>query len=512
MKPMLLIVLDGFGYREAKEFNAIAQAHTPCLDNLFAHAPHMLISASGLDVGLPNSQMGNSEVGHMNIGAGRVVYQMLTRIERDIASGEFLQNPVLTQLCDSVREKGKALHILGLLSDGGVHSHESQLFAMIALAAQRGVEKIYLHAFLDGRDTPPQSAKASLMRANACFEKIGRGKLASICGRYYAMDRDKRYTRTQAAYELIVDGCGEHVAPTALAALDAAYARKETDEFVKPTAIRNPDDLPLLMEDNDGVIFMNFRADRARQLTHALVDHDFHGFARERTPAIQMASLTEYSETFTFPVAYPPENLTHTFPDILTEHHLTQLRIAETEKYAHVTFFFSGGKEAILPGETRILVPSPAVSTYDQTPQMSAPEITDKLVDAIRSQQFDFIVCNYANPDMIGHTGNFEATVKAIEIIDQCLARVIDALHDVGGECLITADHGNAECMFDPDTRQPHTAHTSELVPLIYVGKRPLRFVAKIGILADIAPTLCTLMHLPIPKEMTGHVLCDIQD
>jgi 2,3-bisphosphoglycerate-independent phosphoglycerate mutase len=505
MKPMLLIVLDGFGHRDNPEFNAIAKAHTPCLDALDANAPHMLLSASGLDVGLPTGQMGNSEVGHMNIGAGRVVYQMLTRIDKEIQTGAFDQNPVFLNLFDKVKQNNKSLHVLGLLSDGGVHSHESHIDALIMLAAKQGVKNIYLHAFLDGRDTPPQSAMAPLVRANDCFERTGSGRIASVCGRYFAMDRDKRWERTQAAYELVVNGEGKFSSPDAMHALEAAYSRKETDEFVAPTVIG----APVNMEDGDGVIFMNFRADRARQLTRALTEPGFKEFERKRVPKIHMVTLTEYSETFTLPVAYPPENLTHTFPEVLAEHHLTQLRIAETEKYAHVTFFFSGGKEAVLPLESRILVPSPKVPTYDKTPQMSAIEITDKLVEAIQSQQFDFIVCNYANPDMLGHTGNFDATVKSIEVIDQCLARVIAALNEVGGECLITADHGNAECMFDPDTRQAHTAHTSELVPLIYVGKRAT-FNAEKGVLADIAPTLCALMGLPIPKEMTGRVLCDI--
>ncbi|MFI4957232.1 MAG: 2,3-bisphosphoglycerate-independent phosphoglycerate mutase [Gammaproteobacteria bacterium] len=505
MKPMLLIVLDGFGHREAREFNAIAKAHTPCLDALEATAPHMLLSASGLDVGLPAGQMGNSEVGHMNMGAGRVVYQMLTRIDKDIETGAFAQNAIFLTLFDRLKKNNNALHVLGLLSDGGVHSHESQIIALLTLAAQHGIEKIYLHAFLDGRDTPPQSAMASLVHANDCFQRMGRGRIASVCGRYFAMDRDKRWPRTQAAFELVANGKSEFTAPDAMHALEAAYARKETDEFVSPTVIGSP----VRIEDGDGVIFMNFRADRARQLTRALTEPDFKEFERTRVPQINMVSLTEYSESFTFPVAYPPEVLTNTFPEVVAEHHLTQLRIAETEKYAHVTFFFSGGKETVLPLETRMLVPSPKVSTYDKTPQMSAPEITDKLVEAIQSQQFDFIVCNYANPDMLGHTGNFDATVKSIEVIDQCLARVIAALEAVGGECLITADHGNAECMFDPDTKQAHTAHTSELVPLIYVGKRAT-FNAEKGVLADIAPTLCALMGLPIPKEMTGRVLCDI--
>lgn len=506
MTPTLLIVLDGFGHRETTEFNAIAHANTPCLDRLFARAPHMLLSASGLDVGLPTGQMGNSEVGHMNIGAGRVVYQMLTRIDKDIADDSFSQNTVFNTLFDTLIAQDKALHVLGLLSDGGVHAHEAQIIALLAMAARHGIKRIYLHAFLDGRDTPPQSAMASLIRVNECFERIGHGRIATVCGRYFAMDRDKRYDRTQAAYELIVNGRGEYTAPDALHALEAAYERKETDEFVKPTTIGDK----VFVDNGDGIVFMNFRADRARQLTYALVDPAFQGFARERMPAIQMVSLTEYSEKFTFPVAYPAQTLTHTFPEVVAAEGLTQLRIAETEKYAHVTFFFSGGKETILPGESRILVPSPAVPTYDKTPQMSAVEITDKLIEAIHSRQFDFIVCNYANPDMIGHTGNFNATVQAIEVIDQCLSRVIDALAKVGGQCLITADHGNAECMFDPDTKQAHTAHTSEYVPLIYVGKKNIQFVTKHGVLADIAPTLCTLMGLPIPKEMTGRVLCDI--
>jgi len=499
---MLLIVLDGFGHRDNPEYNAIAQAHTPCLDHLYATYPHMLLSASGLNVGLPGDQMGNSEVGHMNIGAGRIVYQMLTRIDRDVATGAFDQNPVFLSLFKNLNEHKKALHVLGLLSDGGVHAHESHIIALLKLAHAHHIERIYLHAFLDGRDTPPRSAKHSLERANDCFHAMGNGRIASVCGRYFAMDRDKRWERTEAAYELIVNGKGKFNAPDPLAALNDAYARDENDEFVSPTVIGSP----VKMEDGDGVIFMNFRADRARQLTRALTDPPFNEFQRTRAPNIHMVSLTEYSDKFSFPVAYPAQTLHHTFPEILAEHHLSQLRIAETEKYAHVTFFFSGGKEDVLPNESRILVPSPAVATYDKTPEMSAVLITDKLVEAILSKKFDFIICNYANPDMIGHTGDFKATVKAIEVIDQCLSRVVDALQKVDGECLITADHGNAECMYDPCTQQPHTAHTSEMVPLIYVGKRAT-FKQSHGILADIAPTMCVLMGLNVPHEMTGKVL-----
>jgi 2,3-bisphosphoglycerate-independent phosphoglycerate mutase len=449
--------------------------------------------------------MGNSEVGHMNIGAGRVVYQMLTRIDRDVETGAFDQNPVFQNLLQTLHQNNKALHVMGLLSDGGVHAHESHIMALLKLAAGQGIEHIYLHAFLDGRDTPPRSAKHSLVRALDCFHAMGKGRIASVCGRYFAMDRDKRWDRTQLAYELIVEGKAAHRAADPLQALDAAYARDENDEFVSPTVIGEP----VQIHDGDGIIFMNFRADRARQLTQALTDPAFTGFQRERIPAIHMVSLTEYSDAFSFPVAYPADTLQNTFPEVLAVHHLTQLRIAETEKYAHVTFFFSGGKEKVLPLESRILVPSPAVPTYEKTPEMSAIPITDKLVEAIESQQFDFIICNYANPDMIGHTGDFNATVKAIEVIDTCLERVVAALNKVGGECLITADHGNAECMYDPSTKQPHTAHTSEFVPLIYVGKRG-HFNQTHGILADIAPTLCALMNLPIPSEMTGHVLIDL--
>jgi 2,3-bisphosphoglycerate-independent phosphoglycerate mutase len=504
-KTLLLIVLDGFGHREATEYNAIAKAKTPCLDNLTKHYPHMLLSASGLDVGLPGDQMGNSEVGHMNIGAGRVVYQMLTRIDQDVKTGAFAANPVFLNLLSTLKKDNKALHVVGLLSDGGVHSHESHIIALLHLAAEQGIDRIYLHAFLDGRDTPPRSAKHSLVRVMDCFKGLGKGRIASICGRYFAMDRDKRWKRTQTAYELIVDGDAEYIASDPLLALEVAYHRNENDEFVAPTVIGES----VRIEDGDGVVFMNFRADRARQLTQALTDPAFNEFKRKRVPTIRMASLTEYSDTFSFPVAYPAQILSHTFPEILAAHHRTQLRIAETEKYAHVTFFFSGGKEAVLPLESRILVPSPAVPTYDKTPEMSAVGITDNLVEAIQSQQFDFIVCNYANPDMIGHTGNFDATVKAIEVIDACLARVITALQSVDGECLITADHGNAECMYNPATAQAHTAHTSEFVPLIYVGKQG-KFSATHGVLADIAPTMLTLMGLHIPKEMTGKVLINL--
>ncbi len=421
-KPLVLIILDGFGHSESPDYNAIYAAKKPVWDRLLATQPHGLISGSGMDVGLPDGQMGNSEVGHMNLGAGRVVYQDFTRVTKAIRDGEFFENPVIAGAVDKAVAADKAVHILGLLSPGGVHSHEDHLVAMAQMAARRGAGKIYLHAFLDGRDTPPKSAQPSLERLDATFAGLGKGRIASIIGRYFAMDRDNRWDRVQAAYELIVDGKAEFTADSSVAALEAAYARGESDEFVKATAV---------------------------------------------------------------------------------EHGKTQLRIAETEKYAHVTFFFSGGREEPYEGEERILIPSPKVATYDLQPEMSAPEVTDRIVEAIEQQRYDVIVVNYANGDMVGHTGVFEAAVKAVECLDTCMGRIVEALDKVGGEALITADHGNVEQMEDESTGQAHTAHTCEPVPFVYVGKRKLS-IREGGVLADVAPTMLTLMGLEQPAEMTG--------
>ena len=505
-KPLVLLILDGWGYREERESNAILQANTPVMDKLWAEYPHTLISGSGLDVGLPDGQMGNSEVGHVNLGSGRVVYQDFTRITKAIQDGDFFTNPVLVEATQQAVRQGKAVHLMGLLSPGGVHSHEDHIIAMIDLAKQQGATEIYLHAFLDGRDTPPRSAEASLQRVEDHFRTIGVGQVASVIGRYFAMDRDKRWDRVQAAYDLLTQGKAEFSATTAVDALKAAYSRDENDEFVKATAIKNPAGDVIKMQQGDSLIFMNFRADRARQFSRAFIDADFSGFNREYQPQLSsFVMLTEYAADIKAPCAYPPESLNNVLGEWLAKHQKTQLRISETEKYAHVTFFFSGGREDVFDGEQRILVPSPNVATYDLQPEMNSTELTNKLVDAIHSGEFDVIICNYPNGDMVGHTGILSAAIKAVEAVDQCIGRVVETLQQVGGECLITADHGNAEQMMDPESGQAHTAHTSDPVPLIYVGRHAA--VTSGGILSDIAPTMLHLMGMPIPPEMTGKIL-----
>jgi len=505
-KTTVLIVLDGWGHRSETENNAIYHARTPVWDDLLAHCPNTLIETSGMAVGLPEGQMGNSEVGHMTLGAGRVVYQQLTRMDKAIADGDFFTNPAYCEAVDKASQAGKAVHILGLLSPGGVHSHENHILAMIHLAAQRGAKQVYVHAFLDGRDTPPQSALPSIQAAEQLLRAKGIGRVASLCGRYFAMDRDHRWDRVQQAYDLLTQAKAEHSAVTAEKGLAQAYARGETDEFVKATVIAAAGEPPVRIEDGDSVVFMNFRADRAREITHALVDEDFSGFQRAVRPKLAAFVMsTEYEANLPLPVAFRNEDLGNSLGEYLAGLGKTQLRIAETEKYAHVTFFFSGGREAIYAGEERILVPSPTVATYDLQPEMSAPEVTEKLVQAIRSGQYDFIVCNYANGDMVGHSGIFGAAVKAAEAVDQCLGKVIQAIRDTGSQCLITADHGNAEMMQDED-RQPHTQHTVGPVNLIYVGSRNLS-LNEGGTLADVAPSLLELMSIPQPREMTGRSL-----
>jgi len=506
--PTVLIVLDGWGYREEKSDNAIANATTPVWDRLWNTRPHALISASGEDVGLPGGQMGNSEVGHMSLGSGRIIYQSITRVDHAIRDGSFGRNPALTGAIDKAVAAGGAVHVLGLLSPGGVHSHEEQIFAAIELAAARGAKRVYLHAFLDGRDTPPRSAATSLESADNLFERLGCGRTATICGRYYAMDRDNRWDRIAAAYRLLTEGVAEFRADTACAGLEAAYARNENDEFVLPTVIRNPQQDGAAIRDGDTVLFMNFRADRARQLTKAFVDPQFSEFERKVVPRLSdFVTLTRYSDDIDAPYIFGPEKLDNVLGEYLAKRNMTQLRIAETEKYAHVTFFFSGGREELFPGEERVLINSPAVATYDLQPEMSAPELTDKLVEAITSGKFDLIVCNYANGDMVGHTGVYAAAVKAVEALDECLGRVEKALAQVGGQALITADHGNCEQMLDYESGQQHTQHTTDLVPLVYLGSKRLALQPSGGILADIAPTLLGLMGLPQPAEMTGHNL-----
>ncbi len=500
-KPLVLIILDGIGHRTDPRYNAVLAASTPVLDRLLDQCPHTLISGSGMDVGLPDGQMGNSEVGHMNLGAGRVIYQDLTRVSKAINDGEFFENPVLAGAVDQAVAAGNAVHILGLLSDGGVHSHQAHIAAMVEMAVRRKADRIYLHAFLDGRDTPPQSAEGFLQQMEDTFRTLGRGRIASLIGRYYAMDRDNRWDRVQAAYELITEGRGT-AARTALEGLQAAYAAGKTDEFVPATRIGEP----VRVAEGDAVIFMNFRADRARQLTRAFVDAEFSGFARHNWPKTRFVMLTQYAADIPAPCAFPPAELHNSLGEYLSSHGKTQLRLAETEKYAHVTFFFSGGREEPFPGEERILIPSPRVATYDLQPEMSAPEVTDRLVEAIGQQRYDVIIVNYANGDMVGHTGVFPAAVRAVECLDSCLGRVTAALEKVGGEALITADHGNAELMQDEKTGQPYTAHTTDLVPFIYVGHRTLGLRPG-GVLADVAPTLLQLLGMPQPAEMTGKSL-----
>ncbi len=504
--PFLLIVLDGWGYREDAPDNAITRANTPTWHHLWSEYPHTLLSASGLDVGLPEGQMGNSEVGHMHIGAGRTIYQDLTRIDKAIKDGEFQENPAFVELFATVKHTHSALHVMGLLSPGGVHSHEKHIQAFIEAAAKQGVNKIYVHIFLDGRDVPPKSATDSIAALEETLTRVGVGRIVSVMGRYYAMDRDKRWERTQLAFDAIVHGRAEYHAESASEALEQAYARGETDEFVKPTIIYANDSAPIILQANDGVMFMNFRADRARQLTRALCADNFVEFSRELPELADVVTLTEYAQDIPATVAFAKLQNHHVIGSVLAEQGLTQLRIAETEKYAHVTFFLNGGVETPFPKETRILVPSPRVATYDLQPEMSAVQLTDQLVEAITSGQYDAIFCNYANPDMVGHTGDFDATKKAIEMIDTCLGRVFAAIQEANGEMMITADHGNAEQLFDPITGQPHTAHTHEPVPCIYVGRKAHARVTS-GTLADVAPTILYLMDLKIPTEMTGNVL-----
>lgn len=504
--PITLIILDGFGCRAPQEDNAIAAAHTPTLDHLLATCPHTEISGSGHCVGLPDGQMGNSEVGHLNIGAGRIVQQDLTRVDSALASGEFYRNPTLIQAIQLAKKNNKAIHVMGLLSPGGVHSQETHLFAMADFCAQQKQDQLYFHPFLDGRDTPPKSAAASLSALDAHCQRLGVGRIASLIGRYYAMDRDHRWERIQSAYNLLTQGKGI-AADNALAGLDAAYARGETDEFVQATTIHPPGAAPITIQDGDVVIFMNFRSDRARELTLAFTAPDFTHFQRASHPHLaEFVCLTQYDATFKLPVVFAQEPLNDLLGGVISQSGLKQLRIAETEKYAHVTFFFNGGVEAPFPQEDRVLIPSPKVATYDLQPEMSAPTLTEKLVDAILSKRYDFIVCNFANADMVGHSGNFAATVKAIETLDTCLGKIITALSAVGGEAIITADHGNAEQMFDPTTQQPHTAHTSDPVPFIYVGRKA-NIVSQNGKLSDIAPTILTLLNLPIPAAMSGRSL-----
>ena len=508
--PVLLIILDGFGYREEADYNAILAARKPNWDRLWRDYPHTLLNASEKFVGLPSGQMGNSEVGHLNIGAGRVVYQDLSRVDVAIEDGSFFTNPALSKAVASAKQNGSALHIMGLLSPGGVHSHENHIFAMLEMAARAGLKKVYLHAFLDGRDTPPKSAAQSLQLLQEKCTALGIGKIASIVGRFYAMDRDNRWERVQPAYELLTQGRAEFTATDALSGLALAYARGESDEFVKATSIVPKGESAAIMQDGDVVVFMNFRADRAREITRALTDKAFDGFHRAYIPKLaSLVTLSRYGDDFKLPCAYTQEEIHNGFGEYISSLGLKQLRIAETEKYAHVTYFFNGGREQPYPGEERILVPSPKVVTYDLKPEMSAFEVTDKLEAAILSRQYQAIICNYANGDMVGHSGNLAAAILAIEALDICIGRVVKAMQSIGGEVIITADHGNAEQMIDRVTHQAHTAHTLNPVPFLYIGRNAT--LKDQGALRDLAPSLLTMMGLPQPAEMTGHSLIQIQ-
>ena len=505
-KLTMLAILDGWGINEKEEGNAVKLANTPNLDSLFSQYPNNIIHTSGLDVGLPDGQMGNSEVGHMNIGAGRIVYQEFTRISKSIEDGDFFYKKEFLDALDNAREHNTNLHIYGLLSDGGVHSHNTHLYALLKFCKENSFDRVYIHCFLDGRDTPPASGENYIIELEDKIKEIGVGKIASIMGRYYAMDRDKRWDRVKLAYDAIVKGEGL-TANSAVDAIEASYQREEFDEFVKPTIILNSEGQPLAtVKENDSIIFFNFRTDRARELTRAIVDPEFKEFETAYFPT-KYICMTEYDATMpNVDVAFKPERLTNNFGEYISNLGYTQLRIAETEKYAHVTFFFNGGEEVEYPGEHRILVNSPKVATYDLQPEMSAYEVTDKVVDVIRENQTDAIILNFANCDMVGHTGSLEAAIKAVEAVDECIGKVANEVLKVDGTLIIIADHGNAEQMIDYTTGDPHTAHTTNPVPIILVSNDKNLGINE-GRLADIAPTMLDLMNLPKPEEMTGHSL-----
>ena len=506
-KPVLLVILDGWGLRPEREGNAIALAGTPNMDALAREFPNAALETSGLSVGLPEGQMGNSEVGHTNLGAGRIVYQDLVRINRAVEDGSFFKNDALLLACRRAKESGGALHLMGLLSDGGVLSHVEHLLALLELARREGVARVYIHAFMDGRDTPPKSGLGYMAELEKRLRETGHGQVATVSGRYYAMDRDKRWDRVALAYAAIVRGDG-YRASSGVEAMESSYAHGETDEFVKPTVIVSSDGKPVgPVRDGDAILFFNFRADRAREITRAFTQPDFKEFDRVVVPRLSAyVCMTEYDKTFGLPVAYAPEALTEIFPEIVSHAGLKQLRCAETEKYAHVTFFFNGGRETVFPGEDRILVPSPRdVKTYDQKPEMSAPEVCEKLVQAIGTGQYGFVLVNFANPDMVGHTGVLDAAVKAVKVVDQCIGRLWQAAKAQRMAMLVTADHGNCEMMIDPQTGGPHTAHTLGPVPFILADPdfRGAKLRPK-GVLADVAPTALQVMGLPQPKEMKG--------
>lgn len=505
-RPLALIVLDGLGLVDEQNGNAVAAANTPNLDKIFNEYPRTKLKASGEAVGLPEGQMGNSEVGHLNLGAGRIVYQDYTRINKEIEEDTLKNNQVIGDAIDQVKENNSALHLMGLLSDGGVHSHINHLFGLLDMAAKVGLKKVYIHAILDGRDTPPQSGKKYIRELLEKIEEINTGKIATVSGRYYTMDRDNRWDRTKKAYDAMVFGHGLKAA-NPIDAVDNSYNDGKYDEFVLPTVIMEDGKPVATINEGDSVIFFNFRADRARQITKALALKEFNGFKRpEGHPDnISFICMTEYDEEFPLPVAFPPLEIINGFGETISKEGLKQLRIAETEKYAHVTFFFNGGIEKSYPGEDRILIPSPKVATYDLKPEMSAFEVTDTLLEKIEEEKYDVIILNYANCDMVGHTGIFDAAVKAVEAVDQNLGRLIPAILDKGGQILLTADHGNSEKMYD-EKGEPHTAHTTNPVPLVYIGG-PDEVGLKEGKLADIAPTMLEILGIKVPDEMTGESL-----
>ncbi|MGZ6162378.1 MAG: 2,3-bisphosphoglycerate-independent phosphoglycerate mutase [Myxococcaceae bacterium] len=505
---VLLAILDGWGLRDEREDNAILLAGTPNLDRFAGKMPRTELLTSGLAVGLPEGQMGNSEVGHTNIGAGRIVYQDLVRINRAVEHGELAHNPALVSAMDAARTSGKALHLMGLIGPGGVHASQEHLLGLLKAAKSRGVARVFVHAFLDGRDTPPMSALAYLEELERFLRATGTGRIATVIGRFYAMDRDKRWDRVQQAYDAMVRGVGRR-APGAVEAVRASYAEKVGDEFVHPTVIADGDTPVGSVRDGDSVIFFNFRADRARELTRALAIPGFHEFDRGGLRLGRYVCMTQYDETFELPVAFPPEQPREIFAEVLAEHSLTQFRTAETEKYAHVTFFFNGGREVVFPGEERVLVPSPRdVKTYDLKPEMAAPEVTSRLVQAVGSDRYDFLLVNYANPDMVGHTGKLDAAMKAVRVVDDCLGQLAEACARANVVLAITADHGNCEQMRDLVTGEPHTAHTMNPVPfhLVHPDFAGARLRSG-GVLADVAPTLLKIMGLPQPKEMDRNSL-----
>ncbi len=509
-RPVLLAVLDGFGKAPDSPGNAVSRARTPTFDALYATRPWTMVETSGERVGLPDGQMGNSEVGHTILGAGRIVYQDIVRISKSIRDGDFFRNPALLRACADAKGGSGTIHFFGLLSHGGVHSLQEHLDALLELAQRERVPRAVVHAFLDGRDTPPTSGVGNVRELLGLLPRFPGARLGSVVGRYYAMDRDKRWERVERAWRLLTEGEAAQVVADAdaPAAVERAYARDVTDEFMEPISVREaPGGEPRVVKDRDGVVFFNFRADRTRELTRAFFEKDFPGFTRRVHPAVSFTTMTEYQADFALPVAFPPQELVNSLPQVLAAHRMTNLRIAETEKYAHVTFFFNGGEEKVYPGEERILVPSPRVATYDLKPEMSAPEVTEKLLEAIASDRFDFILVNYANCDMVGHTGKFEAAVRAVEVVDSCLGRVLAAVKEKGGAAIVTADHGNAEKMWDEERNEPYTAHTIGPVPLILALSPPDADCTRLrenGSLEDVSPTILGLMGIPKPREMTG--------